>query len=81
MTAAGARIAAALARLGERAGARLAVRFTEWSLDSVAQALDPCDLVLLPADPTDETRLAASPNRLVRAVWAGPAVVAHPLPS
>lgn len=75
------RIAAALARLGESGGARLAVRLTEWSLDSLAQALDRCDLVLLPADPADEMRLAASANRLVRALWAGRAVVAHPLPA
>lgn len=75
------RIAAALARLGERAGAGLAVRLTEWSLDSIAQALDRCDLVLLPADPTDEMRRAASPNRLIRALWAGRAVAADPLPS
>lgn len=81
VTAADERIAAALARLSERRGARLAVRLTEWSLDSIGQALDRCDLVLLPADPTDDMRLAASPNRLVRALWAGRGVVAHPLPS
>ncbi len=56
-------------------------RFAEWSLEAVADELERCDLVLLPADLADGMRTVASPNRLARALWAGRAVVAHPLPS
>ena len=59
----------------------LAARFVEWSLAAVAEELERCDLVLLPADLQDEMRAAASPNRLTRALWAGRAVAASPLPS
>jgi len=59
----------------------LPARFVEWSLESVQQELDRCDLVLLPADLQDEMRAAASPNRVARALWAGRMVIASPLPS
>ncbi|MCG6876968.1 MAG: hypothetical protein LJE97_17910 [Betaproteobacteria bacterium] len=61
--------------------ARLVMRFVEWSLSAVSEELERCDLVVLPADLHDEMRAVASPNRLIRALWAGRAVVAHPLPS
>jgi len=56
-------------------------RFVEWSLEAVAEELERCDIVLLPAPLRDEMRAAASPNRLARALWAGRAVAANPLPS
>ena len=59
----------------------LLARFVEWSLETVAGELDRCDLVLLPGDPGDEMRAAASPNRLARALWAGRMVIASALPS
>ena len=56
-------------------------RFVEWSLAALDEELERCDLVVLPADLRDEMRAVAGPNRLVRALWAGRAVVAHPLGS
>jgi glycosyltransferase involved in cell wall biosynthesis len=76
-----ARVASELEAFAARCGAALATRFTEWSLQAVAEALDRCDLVLLPADLHDEMRATASANRLIRAIWAGRAVVAHPVAS
>jgi glycosyltransferase involved in cell wall biosynthesis len=75
------RIARELHSLSAQSGAALAVRFTEWSLPAMVEAFDRCDLVLLPADLHDEMRATASANRLIRALWAGRAVVAHPLAS
>jgi hypothetical protein len=74
------RITAAIAGL-DAATSRLAVSCLDWSLDALDAALDACDVVFLPADVRDAVRIAASPNRAVRALWAGRAVVANPLPS
>jgi glycosyltransferase involved in cell wall biosynthesis len=72
------RIARELAALG---AGNLVARFAEWSLETVAAELERCDLVLLPANLQDAMRATASANRAVRALWAGRAVVAHPLPA
>jgi len=75
------RIARELESLRARRPDGLAARFVEWSLTAVSEELERCDIVLLPANLQDGMRTAASPNRLVRALWAGRAVIAHPLPS
>jgi len=75
------RITRALESIGARAPDGFAARFVEWSLEAVSDELERCDLVLLPADLQDGMRAVASPNRLARALWAGRAVIAHPLPS
>jgi len=75
------RIGQALDSLRARGPGRLTARFVEWSLAAVAEELDRCDLVVLPADLHDEMRAIASANRVARALWAGRAVIAHPLPS
>jgi hypothetical protein len=68
----------------------------EWSLPTTAQALQACDVVLLPINQeaprflseglvaiNRETPyyLSKGPNRMVEALWAGRFVVAHPLPA
>jgi len=59
----------------------LKAQFTPWSLDATAQALRKCDLVLLPADPSDPRKAGASANRLAEAINAGRLPVASPLRS
>jgi len=75
------RIARELEAIRSRGPDGFTARFVEWSLAGVTDALERCDLVLLPADLRSEMRAVASANRLTRALWAGRAVVAHPLPS
>jgi glycosyltransferase involved in cell wall biosynthesis len=75
------RIARELASLEDRGPDGLAAHFVEWSLAALSGELERCNLVLLPSDLRDSMRTVASPNRLARALWAGRAVVAHPLPS
>jgi glycosyltransferase involved in cell wall biosynthesis len=75
------RIVGELESIRARAPRTFTTRFTAWSLEAVADGLERCDLVLLPADLANTMRTAASANRLTRALWAGRAVVAHPLPS
>jgi hypothetical protein len=75
------RISRALESLRARGVNGLTARFIEWSLMAIAEELDRCDLVLLPANLRDDLRTAASANRVARALWAGRAVIAHPLPS
>jgi glycosyltransferase involved in cell wall biosynthesis len=75
------RIAHELETLRAHAPRTFTARFAAWSLEAVAEGLEACDLVLLPADLKDAMRTTASANRLARALWAGRAVIAHPLPS
>ncbi len=75
------RIAREIESLRSSAPRTFSARFVAWSLEAVAEELEACDLVLIPADLRDAMRATASANRLARALWAGRAVVAHPLPS
>ncbi len=59
---------------------RLSLALTPWSSDAVWSALANCDLVVIPTLKTP-FYAAKSANRLTESVWAGRAVVAHPLPS
>ena len=56
-------------------------RFIPWSLEAMQTALNECDLVLLPSDPSDSLKAGASANRLAEALNAGRFAVASPLPS
>lgn len=69
------------ARLAQASSGGLDTRFAEWSLEGLAAVLDASDAVLLPGDAADPMRAVASANRLVRALWAGRAVIASPLPA
>jgi len=74
------RLARDLEALCDRAPGRITARFAEWSPAAMAGELERCHLVVLPADARDEMRAVAGANRPARALWAGRAVVAHPLP-
>jgi glycosyltransferase involved in cell wall biosynthesis len=55
-------------------------KFTAWSTETTWQALESCDLVLLPAI-LNEKGLVKSANRLIETLRAGRIAVAHPLPA
>ncbi|MDD2767308.1 MAG: methyltransferase domain-containing protein [Methylococcus sp.] len=55
--------------------------FSEWSPQAMENALDRCDLVIIPSDIEGTRESVKSHNRLAEALWAGKYVVAHPLPA
>lgn len=57
------------------------LRFSEWSTDTTWQALRDCDMVVIPIQTTDPSKLVKSPNRVVEAIWAGRFVVANRIPA
>ncbi|CAI8882593.1 conserved protein of unknown function [Methylococcus capsulatus] len=57
------------------------ILFSEWSPRVVEDALERCDLVIIPGDPAGMRESVKSHNRLTEALWAGKYVVAHPLPA
>jgi len=57
----------------------LEARFIPWSLQSTRAALDECDVVLIPSDPSDPLKAGASANRIAEALNAGRFPVASPL--
>ena len=57
------------------------VRFTAWSFDAVARALDACDVVVLPQDAHSPWGRCKSHNRLVQAIRAGRVAVASAIPA
>ena len=59
----------------------LEARFVPWSLQSTRAALDECDVVLIPSDPSDPLKAGASANRIAEALNAGRFPVASPLRS
>jgi len=59
----------------------LEARFVPWSLQSTRVALQECDLVLVPSDPSDPLKAGASANRIAEALNAGRIPVASPLRS
>jgi len=59
----------------------LEARFIPWSLQSTRAALDECDVVLIPSDPSDPLKAGASANRIAEALNAGRFPVASPLRS
>lgn len=69
-------IAAALNKKGIVSAA-----FTPWSRQATWSAFERCDMVVLPAMPSEASRSAKSANRLTEALWAGRYVLAHSLPS
>jgi hypothetical protein len=69
-------------------GARLTKRFPEltfhfipWSLEAQWDAIDNCDLVLLPQDHRADWGSVKSHNRMVEALRAGRLAIASPIPS
>jgi cephalosporin hydroxylase/glycosyltransferase involved in cell wall biosynthesis len=56
------------------------VRFFEWQLNTIQDHMRQCDLVWLPTEMDDFSRVKSA-NRLIESLWAGRFVVAGPLPS
>lgn len=65
--------------VGTRSDGRLRLTFTEWSPQAVIAGLDRCDLVLIPSDPADPRKRAASANRVTETLIAGRLPIASPL--
>ncbi len=59
----------------------LSVKFVEWSLPVLWQALAQCDFVLIPVDKDRPGNIAKSPNRMVESLRAGRFVAAHSIPA
>jgi hypothetical protein len=57
----------------------LEARFVPWSLQTTRAALDECDIVMIPSDPSDPLKSGASANRIAEALNAGRFPVASPL--
>lgn len=74
-------LASRLAAARKEAGDVLDIRFLEWSMQTIGQALLDADMVVIPGDPSDPVKRAAGNNRLIEAIWAGRFVVANALPS
>lgn len=55
-------------------------RLVDWSIQSTWRELAACDIVLIPSDDSDRSRVK-SPNRLIESIMAGKLAVAYPLPS
>lgn len=68
------------ARLTQRFPA-LTFRFIPWSLQAQWDAIDACDLVLLPQDHRADWGSVKSHNRMVEALRAGRLPIASPIPS
>lgn len=56
------------------------IELRPWSPQGTWQAIDRCDIVLIPSDDSPKNRVKGA-NRLVEALWGGRCVVAYPLPS
>jgi hypothetical protein len=59
----------------------LAIRFIPWSRAATWQAIDACDLVVIPQDPRDPWGRVKSHNRLVESIRGGRLAIASPIPS
>jgi hypothetical protein len=59
----------------------LRVPVTPWSVAALQQALDACDLVVLPFDVDSHLSRGKSNNRALQALYAGRYVLAHPIDS
>lgn len=60
--------------------AGLSVHYTPWSIEATQQAIQACDIVVIPTLSSD-MKASKSPNRLLEPLWAGRMVVAGILPS
>lgn len=58
---------------------QMGLRFLPWSRQTVFDELQECDAVFIPSNPYDPRKVVKSPNRFTESVWAGRAVLAHPL--
>ena len=75
------RAEAACAKWNRESGEAFRLRYTQWSAETMYQALENCDAVVVPASTSDPHKRVKSPNRVVEAIQAGRFVVASPLPS
>ncbi len=73
-------IRAFLAQTDRQFGPGLSTHFTVWSPEATWQAIEECDLVVVPSLASVK-KLVKSPNRVVEPLHAGRFVVAYPLPS
>ncbi|MCC7080722.1 MAG: methyltransferase domain-containing protein [Burkholderiales bacterium] len=71
------------ATIGARLAAqhRVVTTFVPWSLAATWQAIDECDLVILPQDHRDPWGRVKSHNRLVETIRGGRLAIASPIPS
>jgi len=76
-----ARQVAAIAEQARAQHPALAVTFIPWSLAATWQAIDDCDIVLLPQEAHSDWGRVKSHNRLVEAIRGGRLAVASPIPS
>lgn len=70
-----------LSKHGTEASNNFRLTFSEWSPQAMENALERCDLAIIPGDPAGGRESVKSHNRLTEALWAGKYVVAHPLPA
>lgn len=64
-----------------RAYPSLVVNFIPWSLEATWQAIDSCDLVVLPQEQGERWGRVKSHNRLVESIRGGRLPIASPIPS
>lgn len=67
------------AQINRQLAPRANARFTPWSLKVMQPAFEQCDVVIIPGPPEYQAKVARSANRLIESLWAGRAVVAHPI--
>lgn len=59
----------------------LVVTFTSWSVSATWEAINECDIVILPSFSGHHAKRAKSPNRLLEAIWGGRFVVSSAIPA
>lgn len=70
-----------LSKHATEASKNFRLAFSEWSPQAMENALERCDLVIIPGDPAGGRESVKSHNRLTETLWAGKYAVAHPLPA
>lgn len=80
LTEVSAKLEAYCADVTRQTGGALTMTPQAWSLEDQWRALAECDAVILPSL-DNPAKTVKSANRMVEALWAGRAVVAHPVPS
>lgn len=62
-------------------GRRCRMEFIAWSLMDTRQALQECDLVVIPSDATRSDKMLKSANRVIESLRAGRYPIVNPVPS
>lgn len=68
-------------RLNSENSPAVRVRLSAWSTETVWDALEECDIVVIPSSADDRAKAVKSPNRLLESIRAGRFVCASPVPS